>query len=174
MTLGILLIHSQDEVIEELRLKLENLTLLVSDFLKATDPFCDIRGTDEELKSRLQLIKDVKMIQDLNKDNAFLKDVERISNYSSDVYAPGEEFQVKLTKDFLLLQQKHDDHLSKISNSLTLIESFGGIDGEHHKTWVIDQVVRSLTGENYKNWVKAVKDGEDGPDTYAWKTGIAP
>ena len=50
----------------------------------------------------------------------------------------------------------------------------GGIDGAHHKMWVIDQMVRALTGPNYERWVRAYCDGEDGPDTYEWDTGIAP
>lgn len=51
---------------------------------------------------------------------------------------------------------------------------YGGIDGEHHKTWVIDQMVRALTGTDYANWVQESKVGEDGPNTYTWDEGIAP
>jgi dCMP deaminase len=58
--------------------------------------------------------------------------------------------------------------------ALELIERYGGIDGEHHKQWVIDQVVRALTGDGYAEWVREMKDGEDGPDTYEWDEGIAP
>lgn len=58
--------------------------------------------------------------------------------------------------------------------ALDLAERYGGIDGDHHKMWVIDQMVRALTGENYDAWVERYRDGEDGPDTYDWDTGIAP
>ena len=51
---------------------------------------------------------------------------------------------------------------------------FGGIDGEHHKTWVIDQMVRVLTGDRYNEIVAEACDGEDGPETYGWDTGVAP
>lgn len=51
---------------------------------------------------------------------------------------------------------------------------FGGIGGEHHKAWVIDQMVRALTGDGYDEWVRRACDGEDGPNTYSWDTGIAP
>lgn len=61
-----------------------------------------------------------------------------------------------------------------INAALTVIERFGGIDGAHHKQWVIDQVVRALTGKGYKAWVKASKNGEDGPDTYDWDEGTPP
>lgn len=57
--------------------------------------------------------------------------------------------------------------------ALELISQYGSIDGEHHKTWVIDQVVRILAPD-YATWVREQKDGEDGPDTYRWEEGIPP
>lgn len=74
----------------------------------------------------------------------------------------------------------------------------GSIDGEHHKTWVIDQMVRILTGcedkeveaidykgkkytymtlgesEKYLKWVADHCEGEDGPNTYSWDEGRIP
>jgi hypothetical protein len=54
--------------------------------------------------------------------------------------------------------------------------SCGGIDGSHHKDWVIDQMVRILAGsdEQYQKIVADACDGEDGPKTYSWEEGIAP
>jgi hypothetical protein len=40
--------------------------------------------------------------------------------------------------------------------------------------WVLDQVVRILTGDDYEQWVTDAKDGEDGPNTYDWDEGIPP
>ncbi len=75
---------------------------------------------------------------------------------------------------------------------------YGGIDGAHHKAWVVDQMVRQLTGcPHVKRWaenargepysylalgesdaylalVEAACAGEDGPDTYEWNEGIIP
>lgn len=68
-------------------------------------------------------------------------------------------------------QQTPQDKLNSI---ISLIEQYGGIDGAHHKQWVIDQVIRIITTDNYDIWVKDMCDGEDGPDTYEWDTGIAP
>jgi hypothetical protein len=51
---------------------------------------------------------------------------------------------------------------------------YGSFDGEHHKMWAIDQMVRALTGDGYDEWVRQFEDGEDGPKTYEWDTGIAP
>ena len=80
-----------------------------------------------------------------------------------------------------------------------LNEIKGGVyDGDHHKMYLIDQIVRILTdcpierttaslssfssyqyeargkSEEYKKFVADYCDGEDGPDTYQWNTGIAP
>jgi hypothetical protein len=46
--------------------------------------------------------------------------------------------------------------------------------GDHHKMWVIDQMLRLVLGDSYDVRVAEVKVGEDGPDTYDWDTGIAP
>lgn len=64
--------------------------------------------------------------------------------------------------------------MSKKEEALAIIEQYGGFDGNHHKAWVIDQVARALTGKKYKQWVKAMKAGEHGPNTYDWDTGIPP
>lgn len=75
----------------------------------------------------------------------------------------------------------------RIKRALDYALRFGGIDGSHHKTWVLDQMVRALTGctkpsrsdsqgesEEYRKWVKRCRRGEHGPETYSWDTGIAP
>lgn len=86
----------------------------------------------------------------------------------------------------------------RISAALEVAFAYGSIDGEHHKMWVIDQMVRSLLdcpvvrreavdahgkpysypalGESdaYLAWVAAHCDGEDGPNTYEWDEGITP
>ena len=48
---------------------------------------------------------------------------------------------------------------------------YGQIDGDHHKAWVIDQMVREILGE--KEYEKFVKDYEAGGE-YEWDKGIAP
>lgn len=86
----------------------------------------------------------------------------------------------------------------RIAAALEIIHTLGGIDGGHHKQWVLDQVVRTLTGcpmvtrsakdytgkpytyeaqgesEEYLSWVTQHKDGEDGPETYDWDEGTPP
>ncbi len=58
--------------------------------------------------------------------------------------------------------------------ALGVIHRFRGIDGAHHKQWVLDQVVHALTGPRYDEWVQKYQDGEDGPETYRWGIGRAP
>lgn len=65
------------------------------------------------------------------------------------------------------------DPQRRIDNALLYIHQYGGIDGGHHKQWVLDQVVRCLV-PNYAEWVKEQKAGEDGPETYEWDVGIPP
>lgn len=86
----------------------------------------------------------------------------------------------------------------RITEALSFALQYGGIDGAHHKTWVIDQMVRALTGcpivsfvgvdsrqqkyeyeaqgtsDEYIEWVKNARSGEDGPETYDWDVGIPP
>ena len=62
----------------------------------------------------------------------------------------------------------------KIKKAIDIAVRYGGIDGVHHKDWVIDQMVRILAGKNYNNIINDACDGEDGPDTYEWDCGIAP
>ena len=83
--------------------------------------------------------------------------------------------------------------------ALKYIGDYGGIDGDHHKAWVLDQVARLLHGAKmtatearwsnghselrfevgdptaeYHTWVAEVKSGEDGPETYDYDVGIPP
>ena len=79
-----------------------------------------------------------------------------------------------------------------IKNALELIAEYGYIDGESHKQWIIDQVVRMLTlcptikkefksqndtlyyfdvlgkSEEYKEWIHSCEVD------YTWNTGISP
>lgn len=63
---------------------------------------------------------------------------------------------------------------ARILSALDLAVRYGGNDGAMHKDWVIDQMVRLLSGLDYDSVVTYAKAGEDGPDTYDWDVGIAP
>jgi hypothetical protein len=62
----------------------------------------------------------------------------------------------------------------RVDIALAIARDYGGIDGDHHKAWVIDQMVRSLTGDQYSMFVADARIGDDGPETYSWNEGIAP
>jgi hypothetical protein len=62
---------------------------------------------------------------------------------------------------------------NRVKKALSIAPA-GMNDGGWHKMWVIDQMVRALTGEHYEEWVASVEDGEDGPKTYEWDQGIPP
>jgi hypothetical protein len=66
-----------------------------------------------------------------------------------------------------------ENDTERVQLALALIASYGQTDGEHHKAWVTDQVVRLLTPD-YEAWIARYRDGEDGPETYSWDAGIAP
>ena len=82
---------------------------------------------------------------------------------------------------------------------LLWIGMYGTIDGAHHKDWLLDQIARILNDveiiinevkwanspteyrfslgsetKKYKDWVKKMCSGEDGPNTYTYNVGIAP
>lgn len=62
----------------------------------------------------------------------------------------------------------------KINEAVDLAIRYGGIDGDRHKAWVIDQMVRILTGTRYEQVVADACAGEDGPNTYEWNVGVPP
>lgn len=71
-------------------------------------------------------------------------------------------------------EKKAKGERDSIQAAIDMAVSYGGIDGGHHKAWVIDQMVRILAGDDYDKVVAEAKDGEDGPETYGWDEGIAP
>lgn len=63
-----------------------------------------------------------------------------------------------------------DESSQRILDALDIIEKFAGCDGAHHKQWVIDQVLRALTGEGYELFVEHMLC----TSCDEWDTGIAP
>lgn len=61
----------------------------------------------------------------------------------------------------------------KIKAALELIERYGGIEGSHHKQWLIDQILQKLTGDDYPEWVKRWEN-EPGYEGCEWEKGQAP
>lgn len=104
----------------------------------------------------------------------------------------------------LLKQQRYEAEREttrvqvRVKKALELAVRYKGIDGAHHKDWVIDQMVRALTGcpmvekraldsrwepytyqvqgesQEYLKFVADACNGVEGPDTYAWDIGVTP
>lgn len=72
------------------------------------------------------------------------------------------------------LERQLEDARRRSIAALETAIAHGGVDGAHHKDWVIDQMVRSLAGAEYRDFVARACEGEDGPNTYEWNTGVAP
>lgn len=70
--------------------------------------------------------------------------------------------------------QVAENDADRVELATRLALEYGQIDGNYHKTWVIDQMLRVLTGDRYAEVITDYRDGEDGPDTYEWDEGIAP
>ena len=67
--------------------------------------------------------------------------------------------------------------LRRIKAAVEVAHRYGGIDGAHHKQWVIDQMLRAiLTPERYAEFIRTYPEGPNGePDIYdPWDEGIAP
>ena len=63
---------------------------------------------------------------------------------------------------------------NRVSEALETIFQYGQIDGDHHKAWVIDQVVRKLLGSDYDAFLYEYENDADTGEQYAWEGGIAP
>lgn len=62
----------------------------------------------------------------------------------------------------------------RVDKALKVALRYGGTDGSHHKAWVIDQMVRHLTGLDYGKVIEGTCAGVDGPATYTWDIGVPP
>jgi hypothetical protein len=70
--------------------------------------------------------------------------------------------------------QLAENDADRIELALDVLVRYGQIDGDHNKLWAIDQAVRVLAGDRYEQIIAEACEGEDGPDTYDWNTGVAP
>lgn len=66
--------------------------------------------------------------------------------------------------------------MGKINSAVSVAWDHGSIDGDHHKMWVIDQMLKELLTKNeYDSFVSNFPIGDDGPETFPeWDPGIAP
>ena len=63
----------------------------------------------------------------------------------------------------------------RITQAVDII--FSAADGDHHRQWVLDQVLRTLLGDKYEEEVRRhcmTVDADGQWQTYGWDVGIAP
>lgn len=75
---------------------------------------------------------------------------------------------------FLNNQEEMDENSIKIQKALDVAYSHGQTAGDHHKAWVIDQMVRRLLGDDYAEWIKEYKHEDRDDNAYTWDEGVAP
>ena len=63
-----------------------------------------------------------------------------------------------------------DDAKQRNAKALMIAYEDAGHDGAHHKDWVIDQMVRALTGDDYEAWIEEYEQGGE----YRWDEGCPP
>lgn len=61
--------------------------------------------------------------------------------------------------------------MSRIDSAVLLVEQWGGIGGEHHVRWLLDQVLRTLLADGYDAWLL---ERNLNTDYTPWDQGIAP
>lgn len=60
-------------------------------------------------------------------------------------------------------QSAFEESLERMAKATEIAVTYGGIDGAHHKQWVIDQMLRALSGGVYEELIP-----ED------WDEGVVP
>jgi hypothetical protein len=58
---------------------------------------------------------------------------------------------------------------SRIAAAVQVALNYGGANGERHKAWVIDQMVRKLSGEQYDKVMMLLH-----VEGYTWDEGVPP
>ena len=105
----------------------------------------------------------------------FKEQIKFIEAVDSDYYDEEYGLYKNRVKQFETVLNMLKEKDKEIEKALEIAFQYGQIDGDHHKTWVIDQMVRILTGDKYNEFVKEYEtDEETGEKEWTWKNGIAP
>lgn len=112
----------------------------------------------------------------LTEENLELLEKHCIKNRRQDIGRRFREHEIvfELIQAYKEQQAELEKKDKVINKALEIAFQYAQIDGDHHKAWVIDQIVRSLTGEDYTEWVKHYEYDEETGDEYTWSEGIAP
>lgn len=72
----------------------------------------------------------------------------------------------------MAVQEK--DAIQRRDDALDLARRFGLSQDTENRAWLIDQMCRSLLGDEYKGWVAETNAGASGTRANIWEIGIAP
>lgn len=97
-----------------------------------------------------------------------------IQELEEELEKANKQLDLDYVDDNYITKEKVKELEEESKKVLDLIFEYGQIDGEHHKMWVIDQIVRILTKDKYNEWIKNYVYDEETGDTYSWDKGIAP
>lgn len=114
-----------------------------------------------------------------------LKDPEEAIGYlTASFEESGKEGYVRALRNVIEAQQCDKDNESEDSLGILkkiegIIVQSGQIDGDHHKAWVIDQVMRIIKGDEYESFVEKYEYFDDYGNVqkeqlYEWGVGIPP
>lgn len=107
---------------------------------------------------------------DIEQKELLIKGWKSILNIINNLQKEIEKKEKRLNRQLELLNKQE----KQISQALETAFDYGQSDGEHHKAWVIDQMVRALTGKKYDKWINDYMYDEETRDSYTWDKGIAP
>lgn len=76
----------------------------------------------------------------------------------------------------MFMKETNGNAEERIASAIGIAWRYGQIDGEKHKMWIIDQMVRALFENEieYSRWVRAYEVPTLDYNCYEWNTGIAP
>lgn len=89
-------------------------------------------------------------------------------------FAYSQKNTLKLQKSIRNVLAEIEKKDKQIEKALNIAFDYGQTDGEHHKAWVIDQMVRALTGRKYEKQINNYIYDEETGENYIWNKGIAP
>jgi hypothetical protein len=99
----------------------------------------------------------------------------RWANMDEKVHVPDDDHAHQNHGFWMIAEERSaENDADRMELAVDLALEYGQIDGSHHKTWVIDQMVRVLVGDRYDEVIAEYQNGDDGPETYTWDEGTAP
>lgn len=72
------------------------------------------------------------------------------------------------------MAENKKDAIERCDEAINLASRYGTLQENHHRAWLIDQMCRSLLGDEYGQWIEKLKEQSSDPAEHQWDEGIAP